>query len=336
MALKNFLIILLFFVTVLNADSPKNLIDTIKGQPALSTLSFLLSQAPTEYVSIFTDNNKNFTFFAPNNDAILEVESEIISHPDTLLQTVSYHIVPGSFSFTSLNQLNYLATYLNSTDSVQLGGKPQVLVVSKDANDVLNINYGMKSVNAPAKVIGSNIQTSNGYLYIIDTVLRVPKSFDDSLTDSGKYPNFLKSESNVDSTINNVTGSGVTVFLPDDGSFAATIKDFDDSQITDTLKNLIIPSPIYLGNFTDGQKIQTVNGNNVTISIKDGVYYVDNTKITVSDILISNGVVHVTEYVVSAGNVEGEHKNNNNDGDSLMANLMFSLIFVSFTILFTL
>ncbi|CAG8586858.1 9136_t:CDS:2 [Diversispora eburnea] len=335
MAFKNFLVILLFFVSVLNADSPKNIIDTIKDQPSLTTLSYLISQASEEDIAILTNNNNSITLFAPNNDAIQLVEIQFLSQPDTLLQTVNYHLVNGSFSDTSLGELNYLPTFLNSTKWVQLGGKPQYLVVTRDKDNNIDVNYGMKSVNAPSKVIGSGIQTSNGYIYIIDTVLQIPKSLNESLVDSGKYPNFLKYISKIESIINNST-NGVTIFLPDDNSFAATIKDYDDSKITDTLNNLIITSPIYLGNLTDGQKIQTL-GSEETISIKDGVYYVGNTKITISDILISNGVVHVTEYVVGADNVAGKNNNSSsNDGDSIMTNLMFSLILVSFTILFTL
>lgn len=163
--LKNFLITLLSFVTILNADSSKNLIETINDQPNLKTLSFLISRAPPSYTSLLTDEKSNFTIFVPNDEAIHKVELELLQAIDNLDEIVRYHIVPGSYPNSSLESTNYLSTYLLSA---QLGRRPQVLVISQN-NDKINIDYGIRSkIDAPATIVNANIEASNGYIHIID------------------------------------------------------------------------------------------------------------------------------------------------------------------------
>jgi uncharacterized surface protein with fasciclin (FAS1) repeats len=48
----------------------------------------------------------------------------------------------------------------------------------------------------------------------------------------------------------------------------------------------------------DGQKVKTVNGQELTISVKDGKVMVDNATVITSDIKCTNGVIHVIDSVV--------------------------------------
>jgi uncharacterized surface protein with fasciclin (FAS1) repeats len=43
---------------------------------------------------------------------------------------------------------------------------------------------------------------------------------------------------------------------------------------------------------------KTVNGQSLAISVKDGTVMVDNAKVIKTDILCSNGVIHVIDSVV--------------------------------------
>jgi uncharacterized surface protein with fasciclin (FAS1) repeats len=44
--------------------------------------------------------------------------------------------------------------------------------------------------------------------------------------------------------------------------------------------------------------LKSVQGQNITISLKDGVPMVDNAKIVKTDIVCSNGVIHVIDAVI--------------------------------------
>ncbi len=43
---------------------------------------------------------------------------------------------------------------------------------------------------------------------------------------------------------------------------------------------------------------KTVNGQSVTIKVKDGTVMVDNAKVTKTDIMCTNGVIHVIDAVI--------------------------------------
>ena len=43
---------------------------------------------------------------------------------------------------------------------------------------------------------------------------------------------------------------------------------------------------------------KTVNGQNVTIMVKDGTVMVDSAKVTKTDIMCTNGVIHVIDAVI--------------------------------------
>jgi uncharacterized surface protein with fasciclin (FAS1) repeats len=45
----------------------------------------------------------------------------------------------------------------------------------------------------------------------------------------------------------------------------------------------------------DGMSLKTVQGGNLSVSVQDGVMYVNAAKIIASDYLVANGVVHVID-----------------------------------------
>ncbi|KAE8448476.1 hypothetical protein EG329_009357 [Mollisiaceae sp. DMI_Dod_QoI] len=54
----------------------------------------------------------------------------------------------------------------------------------------------------------------------------------------------------------------------------------------------------YLPTLTDGASFQTLAGDTVTISIRNGVYFVNDAKIISSNAIIENGVAHVIDKVL--------------------------------------
>jgi uncharacterized surface protein with fasciclin (FAS1) repeats len=50
--------------------------------------------------------------------------------------------------------------------------------------------------------------------------------------------------------------------------------------------------------FKDGQSLGMVNGNNVTVSVKDGVVKLNNSATIVSSVTAANGVIYVIDAVL--------------------------------------
>ena len=51
----------------------------------------------------------------------------------------------------------------------------------------------------------------------------------------------------------------------------------------------------YSPSLTNQSTYETLEGNNVTVTVADGATYVDASKITSEDYLTSNGVIHITD-----------------------------------------
>lgn len=93
-----------------------------------------------------------------------------------------------------------------------------------------------------------------------------------------------------------------TVFAPTDEAFAkipkadldALLKDKD--KLTAVLTYHVVPGKVLAADVKAGS-VKTVNGKALTVATMGGVT-VDNAKVTATDIMASNGVIHVIDTVV--------------------------------------
>ena len=72
----------------------------------------------------------------------------------------------------------------------------------------------------------------------------------------------------------------------------------DIPQLTDILLYHVVGDSILAGDLTNGQIMTTLNGADVTVTINSTGVYINNAQVTVTDILASNGVVHVIDAVL--------------------------------------
>ena len=103
-----------------------------------------------------------------------------------------------------------------------------------------------------------------------------------------------------------LSGDGpFALFAPTDAAFAALPEGTVASLLEDPTGDLaqillyhVIGSKVMAADLVNGQSVSTLNGKNITITYKEGNFYVDNAKISVADILADNGVVHVIDAVI--------------------------------------
>ena len=103
--------------------------------------------------------------------------------------------------------------------------------------------------------------------------------------------------------IDTLKGKGpFTVFAPTDEAFAKVPKaDLDallkdKAKLTAVLTYHVVPGKVMAKDVKAG-KVKTVQGSELTISTMGGVM-VDNAKVTATDIVADNGVIHVIDSVV--------------------------------------
>lgn len=96
-----------------------------------------------------------------------------------------------------------------------------------------------------------------------------------------------------------------TIFAPNDAAFKKLppgtwqdlLKPQNKQKLRDFLGYHVVPGTLFTQDFQTG-KIKTINGKELSISVKDDVITVDNVKIVKGDIEGSNGVIHVIDAVL--------------------------------------
>jgi len=109
--------------------------------------------------------------------------------------------------------------------------------------------------------------------------------------------------------VDTLKGAGpFTVFAPTDAAFAkipkkdleALLK--DKKKLTRVLTYHVVPGKVMAADvlaMKDGSKVKTVEGQSLTLHIADGKVKVDGANVTQTDIVASNGVIHVIDSVVT-------------------------------------
>ena len=97
-----------------------------------------------------------------------------------------------------------------------------------------------------------------------------------------------------------------TVFAPTNEAFAKLpagtvenlLKPENKDQLIAVLTYHVVPGKIMSKDLKNGQTAATVQGKNITVTLKDGKAMINNATVTAADIEASNGVVHVIDTVI--------------------------------------
>nr|WP_245189526.1 fasciclin domain-containing protein [Lunatimonas salinarum] len=97
-----------------------------------------------------------------------------------------------------------------------------------------------------------------------------------------------------------------TVFAPTNEAFAklpagtveSLLKPENKDKLIAVLTYHVVPGIVKSTDLKDGQKAKTVQGQEVTVSLKGGKAMIDNATVTAADIEATNGIVHVIDSVI--------------------------------------
>jgi uncharacterized surface protein with fasciclin (FAS1) repeats len=76
------------------------------------------------------------------------------------------------------------------------------------------------------------------------------------------------------------------------------LKPENKAKLVAILTYHVVPGKVLAAQVTKMNSAKTVNGGSLAISVNGGTVMVDNAKIVKTDILCSNGVIHVIDSVV--------------------------------------
>jgi uncharacterized surface protein with fasciclin (FAS1) repeats len=233
------------------------------------------------------------TIFAPAN-AAFDVFGNLIL--DGLAPTLLYHVVPGAPVYSSDLGVGTTTT-VTTANGVDLD-----IVVGDDGSVMVN----------GASVTATDIMTSQGVVHLIDAVLPVPTDetstiYERMLVDPDFYglTNLLETVEYADvKTLLQNEGATLTLFAPDNAAFNSVPDDFDVTYLQyHALESTVLSTDLEALNF-----VATAQGQDMQIKLNDGSGFYEiiiaptattDAEITATDIVGSNGVIHVIDSILT-------------------------------------
>ncbi|UWX54011.1 fasciclin domain-containing protein [Maribacter litopenaei] len=269
-----------------------------------------------------------FTVFAPTDDAFVALldllgddynsldDFDTMEEMSLLKDILLFHVITSEVKSTDLSAGEVPTALPNN--SIEIISSGDIFVIG-DAS------------STDANITGVDIMASNGVAHTIDKVL-LPQSAIDFVTQlqmktivetavdtddlSLLVDALIQADAGLVETLN---GNGpFTVFAPTNTAFAAlldtlgddynSLSDFDTEEEKDLLVTIltyhvVAGTAAFSTNLSDGQEIETFQGENVTVIIKDGTVHIsdatdENATVVIPDVEASNGVVHVIDKVL--------------------------------------
>jgi uncharacterized surface protein with fasciclin (FAS1) repeats len=98
-----------------------------------------------------------------------------------------------------------------------------------------------------------------------------------------------------------------TVFAPTNAAFKelgdeqvqSLLEPENRDQLTKVLTYHVVPGTLTAADLSDGQKLETVAGETLTVKVDGGTVMVDDASVVQPDVEASNGVVHVIDGVLT-------------------------------------
>ena len=279
-----------------------SIVDLALASPDLTTLVTALQAA--DLVSALADEDALFTVFAPTDEAFAALGEDaiaaLLADTDALTNVLLYHVVAGAA--------------VDSIDATALYG--EMVTMLNEADVTIDVRDGELYIN-DSKVIIKDIPATNGIIHVIDTVL-IPES-EEAAEPTGTIVDIALADPQFSTLVTALEAADLvetladetavfTVFAPTDDAFALLGTDTINSLLADipTLTNILtyhVIGDLAVDAATaislDGSDVEMLNGDTVSVSVQDDVLYINDSAVIATDVVATNGVIHVIDAVLT-------------------------------------
>ena len=259
-----------------------------------------------------------FTVFAPTDDAFAayltenDLTAEELLASEALGDILTYHVLAGKV--------------IADAAVAKAGSSTDTAATVNGANLALSLTGDALKVNT-SEVVVADVMMTNGVIHAIDKVLVPPMASDlsdTSVTVAGLVTALASAEEGAEfttllaavqaadaavlTTLNDATQS-LTVFAPTDAAFATLLSDLGltaeellaSEALTDVLLQHVVGAEIdsVTAFAANGSEVATLNTNyGVDVTIENGDLFIEGAKVVITDVEVSNGVIHVIDTVI--------------------------------------
>ncbi|KAJ3219663.1 hypothetical protein HDU67_010025 [Dinochytrium kinnereticum] len=285
------------------------LLEVLSSQTGEFNVSTLLGAvtAQPEIATTLTSITGNLTVFAPVNSAFAKLPAAALSNSTVVADILSYHASLDTYAPTAAG-----TTYIKTVRPNPKNFDAPTELVATLAGSNVTLSYGLGKANV---LKSETFNNGAGVVHFISDVLLPPTSI--SATASAAN---LTGIVGALTAVGGVAGidalQGVTVFVPTNAAFeaiASTIATLTPVQITGVLAYHVIPAVLKAGDvvaaLTAGNfniKVPSYLQQDVTVASDSALTNITaagpgNTvpaRITVTDILVDSGVIHLIDAVL--------------------------------------
>jgi transforming growth factor-beta-induced protein len=271
--------------TAANADAatgPKDIVDTAVANGSFKTLAKLLGDAG------LVDTLKGagpFTVFAPTDEAFAKVDPKVLEalgkDKEKLGAVLKHHVLSGKVASKDAKTM-FATTVAGFSLPIKVDG-------------------GKVSAGG-AMVTTADVEASNGVIHVVDKVILPPTLVDLAMAsaDHKTLVDLVVKAKLADVVAN--TGP-YTVFAPTDAAFAAVPKALLDAVGSDEKLLQAVLTHHVLSGAVKAADVKTMLATSLAgfvlpVVAKDGSVTVGGAKVVATDLVATNGVIHVVDTVI--------------------------------------
>jgi len=269
------------------AMTSKDIVDTAVAAGSFNTLVTAVKAAN------LVDTLKGegpFTVFAPTDAAFAALPEgtipALLKDKAALTGVLTYHVVPGRLTAAQVLEAGWLKTVNGQSLRVSMSG------------DEARVDG--------ARIIKTDIATSNGIIHVIDAVVTPRKDIVDTAVKAGTFNTLLAAAKAAGLAKTLKSDGPFTVFAPADSAFAklpagtveALLK--NPEKLAAILKYHVVPGRVLSGDLKIGTtEAKTAQGGSLRIErTRDGKVTVNGAKVTAANVIAGNGVIHIVDTVI--------------------------------------
>ena len=276
-----------------------SIVDVARDAGSFSTLLTALEAAGLD--ATLADEDSDFTVFAPTDEAFEALPEgtldTLLADTDLLTDVLLYHVITDNV--------------VGSDTALSLAGTTQLM--ANEAKLAITVRGDALYLNESV-VIDTDIEASNGVIHVIDAVL-TPTAIGEP---EGSVVDLALASPDLTTLVTALQAADLvsaladedalfTVFAPTDEAFAAVGEDAIAELLADTdaLTNVLLYH-VVAGAAVDsidatalfGEMVTMLNEADVTIDVRDGELYINDSKVIIKDIPATNGIIHVIDMVL--------------------------------------